>query len=67
MAMEHGYQCLALEAVVAASFHQLPAVVAHRDPFDRMLVWQAIRGGLTLVSHDHAMAAYAPHGLSLLW
>lgn len=30
----------------------------HRDPFDRMLVAQAIEEHLTLVTHDAAMAAY---------
>lgn len=67
MATEHGYRLLPLDAEVAATFHQLPPVSAHKDPFDRMLVWQAIRGGLTLVSRDRIMAAYEPHGLSLLW
>jgi len=27
----------------------------HRDPFDRLLVAQAIHGGLTLVSADRAL------------
>jgi PIN domain nuclease of toxin-antitoxin system len=30
----------------------------HRDPFDRMLVAQAIEEHLTLVTHDAALAAY---------
>jgi PIN domain nuclease of toxin-antitoxin system len=36
----------------------------HRDPFDRLLVAQAIEEGLTLITRDPAFAAYpAP----LLW
>ncbi len=31
----------------------------HRDPFDRLLVAQAIHDGLTLVSSDQAIAQYA--------
>ena len=31
----------------------------HRDPFDRLLVAQAIQHGLTLVSLDFAVRAYA--------
>lgn len=31
----------------------------HRDPFDRLLVAQAIHDGLTLVSSDQAIAMYA--------
>jgi len=30
----------------------------HRDPFDRMLVAQAVTEGLTLVSRDESMALY---------
>lgn len=30
----------------------------HRDPFDRMLVAQALEEGLTLVTHDEALRAY---------
>jgi len=30
----------------------------HRDPFDRLLVAQARRRGLTLVSHDQRLGAY---------
>ena len=36
----------------------------HRDPFDRMLVAQALRGDLTLVSNDEALDAY---GVRRLW
>lgn len=32
----------------------------HRDPFDRIMVAQALAEGLTLVTHDSAMHAY-PH------
>ena len=35
----------------------LPLV--HRDPFDRLLVAQALEEGLTLVSRDPAFASYA--------
>jgi len=30
----------------------------HRDPFDRLLVAQAMRGGWTLVTRDETLAAY---------
>lgn len=30
----------------------------HRDPFDRLLVAQALTERLTLVTHDHTLAAY---------
>ena len=61
-----GYTLVPLEGKTAASFHQLPLGL-HRDPFDRMLAWQAIRAGWTLVSRDRWMDSYVEHGLQLLW
>lgn len=36
----------------------------HRDPFDRMLLAQAIAEGATLVTADHLLP---PYGVPLLW
>lgn len=35
----------------------------HRDPFDRMLIAQALESGLTVVTHDRVFEAY---GVSVL-
>ena len=66
-ALSMGLTFLPLTADTACTFHQLPKIGKHRDPFDRMLVWQAIREDLVLVSRDRAMSAYEPCGLSLVW
>jgi PIN domain nuclease of toxin-antitoxin system len=66
-ALSIGLTFLPLAAESAATFHQLPKMGKHRDPFDRMLVWQAIREDLVLVSRDRAMSAYEACGLSLVW
>ena len=39
----------------------------HFDPFDRMLIWQAISRELTLVSGDAEFRRFTKHGLKLLW
>ncbi|HMT06938.1 MAG TPA: type II toxin-antitoxin system VapC family toxin [Pyrinomonadaceae bacterium] len=39
----------------------------HFDPFDRMLIWQAIDRGLTLVSRDKEFKKFKKDGLKLLW
>ena len=39
----------------------------HFDPFDRMLIWQAISRGLTLISSDAQFKRFVPDGLQLLW
>ena len=41
----------------ALAAHGLPPL--HRDPFDRMLVAQAISEPLHLLTHDAALAAYS--------
>jgi PIN domain nuclease of toxin-antitoxin system len=61
-----GFTLIPLDPETAASFHRLPRT-PHRDPFDRMLIWQAIQQGLTLVSRDKDVADYAQYGLRTLW
>jgi PIN domain nuclease of toxin-antitoxin system len=39
----------------------------HFDPFDRMLIWQAITRDLTLVSNDQEFQKFKRYGLKLLW
>jgi hypothetical protein len=41
-----------LDARLAAGFSALPDLPKHRDPFDRMLIWQAVATGHILVSCD---------------
>ena len=62
-----GFEILPLESADAASYHVLPRVAKHRDPFDRMLVHQCIRGNLILVSRDGRMRSYRSHGLRQVW
>lgn len=46
-----GFETLPLDPGAAAGFHRLPRQ-SHRDPFDRLLVWQAIRSDCVLVTRD---------------
>jgi PIN domain nuclease of toxin-antitoxin system len=39
----------------------------HFDPFDRMLVWQAISRGMILISKDKSLKKFESDGLRLLW
>lgn len=58
------------QAVADSGFTELPVLMAHaervatlpahhRDPFDRLLVAQALEENLTLVSRDPALARYS--------
>ncbi len=52
---------------IEASSHSKLAESTHFDPFDRMLIWQAIHRKLTLVSADRTFARFKRDGLKTLW
>ena len=54
--LDNGYTELPITGEHAVSVDQLPAV--HRDPFDRMLLAQALCEGVTLVTADAQLARY---------
>ncbi len=66
-AQQQGFELLPLDPRLAASFWRLSTDPQHRDPFDRMLVWQAISLGYTLVSRDRKIATGAHAELRVLW
>ena len=60
-----GFSIIELSAADSSSFHLLTAS-HHKDPFDRMLVWQAIRNNYTLISADEQIGKYRSAGLNVL-
>jgi PIN domain nuclease of toxin-antitoxin system len=52
----HGIEPLALDEESALQLARLPRL--HRDPFDRMLVCQAIVNGLVILGPDSAISQY---------
>ena len=48
---------------ILSTFHNLPPNPDHRDPFDRLIIWQAIQQNLTLLTKDRALENYIAHGL----
>ena len=60
--LDAGVQPLAISVEHARAVERLPA--HHRDPFDRMLVAQAIVEGAALVSRDEALR---PYDVTLIW
>ncbi len=65
-ARDMGLALIAPEADESASFHHLPRL-SHRDPFARMLVWQAIQRDLVLLTKDSALPDYRAAELKTLW
>ncbi len=66
IAVETGFDILAVNPSDAASFHELPKL-AHKDPFDRFLIWQAIRQKMILISKDPEFKDYREFGLKTHW
>jgi len=61
-----GFIPIALTPVEAANQGDL-AEDTHFDPFDRMLIWQAISRDLILISRDPEFERFKADGLKLLW
>lgn len=54
--LDNGYAELPVTSQHAVSIDGLPPL--HEDPFDRMLLAQALTEGITLVTHDVQLARY---------
>src|SRR5690606_14796673 len=65
-ARESGFDLLPPTPSEAAGYHLLEAEW-HRDPFDRMLIRQAITHDLTLLSKDKTISQYRSLGLKVVW
>jgi PIN domain nuclease of toxin-antitoxin system len=62
-ALSLGFHIISPDPGQFASFHKLPSVVGHKDPFDRMLIWQAIQSDLIFLSQDRQLPNCDIHGL----
>lgn len=66
LATQAGFELLPLLPAIASTYHQLNATW-HKDPFDRMLIWQAIQKDITLISKDESISKYQSAGLKTIW
>ena len=55
--------CNVLENQTLISSYRLPK--EHKDPFDRMIIWQAIMNKMALLSVDTKIDKYVEYGLNL--
>lgn len=65
-AQKIGFEILNLDVEIASTFYQLPKI-KDKDPFDRMLAWQAICQDCTLLTKDLSFAGYRNYGLKTIW
>ena len=64
--VEAGYEVLDISAEDLATSYKLPHIRDHRDPFDRLLIWQCIRNDLVFITADHRIREYEKYGLKLV-
>ena len=62
---ESGFKILDVSEDDIVTSHLLPFVENHRDPFNRLLVWQCIRNNIVIVTSDSRLKGYEPHGLKI--
>ena len=61
-----GFSILNLEPNIVASFHKLP-IENHKDPFDRLIIWQSINSDIPLISKDIQFEKYKKYNLKVIW
>lgn len=66
VARDMGLDIVAPTPEESAGFHRLPKR-AHKDPFDRMLIWQCLQRQWVFVTKDGALDDYAALRLTTFW
>jgi len=56
-----------LEEKETITFYEFPLKENHKDPFDRMLIWQAITKDMIMISKDKLFRQYKKDGLKCIW
>ena len=62
---ESGFNILDIGEDDIATSYRLPFVENHKDPFDRLIIWQCMRNDMVLVTADIRLRGYEQHGLKL--
>ncbi|MFP3089508.1 type II toxin-antitoxin system VapC family toxin [Treponema sp. TIM-1] len=62
-----GFELIPLEPADALNSLYLPKKNTHKDPFDRMLIYQCIKNAYLLVSKDARIKIYKEDGLKYIW
>ena len=67
IAEQYDFELLTPTTYDYVSITQIPYKENHHDPFDRILIQQAIRNDLVLLSKDEKFQQYEENGLQLMW
>ena len=66
LTLKSGFQIISLSPEESATYYKLK-ITNHKDPFDRMLMWQAIQRSLVFITKDKSIPEYRDAGLKTLW
>ena len=66
-ARDMGFTIIDMKENETITFHELPQKKNHKDPFDRMLIWQAITKNMAIISKDRLFTQYQEDRLRLVW
>ncbi len=66
IARQMDFETLNVNDETAATFYKLP-IYKHKDPFDRLIVWQAINQNVILATKDKDLRVYRNLGLKTIW
>lgn len=61
-----GFEIFQISPLEVSTFYKLPKI-KHKDPFDRLIVWQCIKNDICLISKDKELFEYKDYGLKITW
>ncbi|MEM9777157.1 MAG: type II toxin-antitoxin system VapC family toxin [Chloroflexota bacterium] len=56
--LDAGFEMVELDNELLITYYHLPKKEKHRDPFDRLLIWQAMKRGYTVITADKSFLSY---------
>lgn len=62
--VKSGYTIKDISFEIYSTFYKLPNEI-HKDPFDRIIIWESIKNNLFLMTHDKAIKKYVKYGLNI--
>lgn len=60
------FETMNVDEHTVSTFYKLPRST-YKDPFDRLVVWQAINQNVVLITKDRKLSSYTKLGLKTLW
>ncbi|MCE6987552.1 type II toxin-antitoxin system VapC family toxin [Dyadobacter sp. CY323] len=63
---DSGFDVRPLSGETTSTYYKLDASY-HKDPFDRMLIWEALVNDYILITDDSNIKKYTSEGLKVIW